>query len=343
MITFKENVGVEGRGSYFDDYGIIRDVMQNHLLQMMSLVSMEPPVTLGAEDVRNEKVKVMRAIPTLTLSHMIVGQYGTDEKKQVIPYAEDVAGGVPRGSLSPTFAMAVMYVRNPRWDGVPFILKCGKGLNERKAEVRIQFRRFPGQLFEGEGGVNELVLRVQPNEAIYLKLITKSPGLSINTEQTELDLSYSTRFGVTSLPDAYERLLLDVLRGDQNLFVRKDELDSAWRIFTPVLHQIERERIRPELYPFGSRGPDSADRIAMALGVHRSPSYKWVDPSKTCATTVHPAPTGKEKQPTAPTATTTTTTSATTTTTTPAPAPNAMASAAAVQHGASTSTSSARL
>jgi len=277
LITFKEDAGVEGRGSYFDDYGIIRDVMQNHLLQMLSLVAMEPPVTLGAEDVRNEKVKVLKSISPITIDNIRIGQYGADEKKTVTPYNED--SSVPRGSLTPTFAVAVLNLRNPRWEGVPFILKCGKGLNERKAELRIQFKKFPGLLFEGQSGTNELVLRVQPNESIYLKLVTKTPGLSEGLEQTEMDLTYKSRFKLSSLPDAYERLILDVVIGNHNLFVRNDELEEAWRIFTPILHKFEKEKIKPELYKFGSRGPESADKLIESCGFKRSTGYNWTPPT----------------------------------------------------------------
>jgi len=258
--------------------------MQNHLMQIMSLVAMEPPVTLSAEDVRNEKVKVLKAVPTLTLDKVVVGQYMASAEKKVAAYADDKSVKDARKpewgpSLSPTFASAVLHIRNPRWEGVPFVLKCGKGLNERKAEVRIQFKKPPGMLFQQEPGVNELVLRVQPNEAIYLKTIAKSPGLSNATEQAELDLTYKSRFNVSSLPDAYERLLLDVLRGDHNLFVRDDELEAAWRIFTPALHRLEKEKIQPIPYPFLSRGPVEADRLSASVGVVYQSTYKWTDHS----------------------------------------------------------------
>jgi len=234
--------------------------------------------------VRNEKVKVLKAVPTLTLDKVVVGQYMASAEKKVAAYADDKSVKDARKpewgpSLSPTFASAVLHIRNPRWDGVPFILKCGKGLNERKAEVRIQFKKPPGMLFQQEPGINELVLRVQPNEAIYLKTIAKSPGLSTATEQAELDLTYKSRFNVTSLPDAYERLLLDVLRGDHNLFVRDDELEAAWRIFTPVLHRLEKEKIHPIPYPFLSRGPPEADRMSAGVGVVYQNTYKWTDHS----------------------------------------------------------------
>jgi glucose-6-phosphate 1-dehydrogenase len=277
QITFKEDIGTEGRGGYFDEFGIIRDVMQNHLMQLLTLVAMEPPVSLQAEDVRNEKVKVLKAIPPVRLDDLVIGQYGPSKDKKQPGYLDDKT--VPKGSITPTFASAVLSVSNQRWKGTPFILKCGKALNERKAEIRIQFRLPANGLFP-DAAPNELVLRVQPGEAVYMKMMIKKPGLSNDREQVELDLSYKDRFGVVgSLPDAYERLILDVLRGDHNLFVRDDELAAAWRIFTPVLHQLEKEKIAPEVYEFGSRGPPAADELAKRSGFVRSEQYQW--PGKT--------------------------------------------------------------
>ena len=155
---------------------------------------------------------------------------------------------VPKGSVTPTYAAAVLRLNNERWDGVPFILRCGKALNERKAEVRIQYRDVPGDIFHGEAIRNELVLRVQPGEAIYAKVMTKTPGMSFKLEETELDLTYNTRYKNARLPDAYERLILDVFVGSQMHFVRTDELAEAWRIFTPLLHRIEGEK--PSLTPY---------------------------------------------------------------------------------------------
>ncbi|KAL6040782.1 Glucose-6-phosphate 1-dehydrogenase 1, chloroplastic [Balamuthia mandrillaris] len=266
QITFKEPFGTEGRGGYFDEFGIIRDVMQNHLLQMLSLVAMEPPVTLHAEDVRDEKAKLLRAIPPLRREDLVVGQYEG--------YLDDET--VPKDSRTPTFAAAVLHVKNSRWNGTPFILKCGKAINERKAEVRIQFKRPSNNLFRNLSP-NELVLKVQPDTAVYLKMTSKKPGLSTETVYTELDLSYGERFEGTRLPDAYERLILDVVRGDHNLFVRHDELMSAWAIFTPVLHELEQnEEERPYTYPFGSRGPPEADDLVRRYGYERPENYTWI-------------------------------------------------------------------
>jgi glucose-6-phosphate 1-dehydrogenase len=277
-ITFKENFGTEGRAGYFDEFGIIRDVMQNHLLQLLALVAMECPASLSAEDVRDEKVKVLRAIDSIGPDDIIVGQYVRDAEGKGESYFDDK--DVPRDSVTPTFAQSVLFIKNQRWAGVPFILKCGKGLNERKAEIRIQFKKaVPEELFPS-AVPNELVLRVQPNEAIYLKMMTKVPGLSSELSQSELDLSYKERFDTKHNPDAYERLILDVVRGDHNLFVRVDELQAAWRIFTPMLHKLESEKLPPLKYVFGTRGPEQADELAEKWGWRRYEGYNWPGDAK---------------------------------------------------------------
>lgn len=280
QITFKEPFGTEGRGGYFDEFGIIRDVMQNHLLQVFSLVAMETPVSMNAEDVRDEKVKVLKCVAPLELQDVVLGQYGRNAAGTKPSYLDDTT--VPRGSVTPTFATAVLRVNNPRWKGVPFILKCGKALNERKAEIRIQFREPSNGLFGSSShtfGVgqqralnvhnNELVIRIQPSEAVYLKCISKMPGLEFQPAETDLSLSYQSRYPQRKVPEAYARLLLDVFRGDQSQFVRSDELKAAWAIFTPLLHRIENERIVPALYPYGSRGPPQSDRLIAQSG------YQW--------------------------------------------------------------------
>lgn len=175
---------------------------------------------------------------------------------------------VPAGSITPTYAMAVLKINNERWDGVPFILRCGKALNERKAEVA-------GDIFEGKPKRNELVIRVQPGEALYVKMMTKSPGITFDMEETELDLTYNNRYKEINLPDAYERLILDVFCGSQMHFVRSDELKEAWRIFTPLLHDIDRLKPTPIQYIYGSRGPKEADKKCDEENFKYYGSYKW--------------------------------------------------------------------
>jgi glucose-6-phosphate 1-dehydrogenase len=280
-ITFRENFGCEGRAGYFDQSGIIRDVLQNHLLQTMALIAMESPVTLLAEDVRNEKVKVLRAVLPLVLEDLVVGQYGKDKDGTVPAYLEEE--GVAKDSITPTFATTVLHINNARWEGVPFILKAGKGLNERKVDIRIQFKTVGTHLFPSTAS-NELVFIIQPNEAIYFKIMNKVPGLTNEVAQSELDLTYKSRFNPTHTPDAYERLILDVFRGDHNLFVRADELEAAWKIFTPALHQLEEKRIKPVTYTFGSRGPAESDQLAERYGFKRFDGYTWNAPGSSAPT-----------------------------------------------------------
>nr|CAD7443252.1 unnamed protein product [Timema bartmani] len=281
LISFKEPFGTEGRGGYFDEFGIIRDVMQNHLLQILSLVAMEKPASVNPDDIRNEKVKVLRCIAPIVLEDSVLGQYigdvnGKEDAK--LGYLDDPT--VPKGSTTPTFALSVLKITSERWDGVPFILRCGKALNERKAEIRIQYKDVPGDIFNGQPKRNELVIRVQPGEAVYVKLMTKTPGMTFDMEETELDLTYGSRYKDVKMPDAYERLLLDVFCGSQMHFVRSDELSEAWRIFTPLLHQIEANKVKPIPYVYGSRGPKEADELCSKNDFKYYGSYKWVEPGK---------------------------------------------------------------
>jgi len=287
-ITLEENFGAEGRGGYFDEFGIIRDVMQNHLIQILALVAMEDPQSLTPIDVQAEKVKLLRSIPFIKAEDIIVGQYqaasphqgdkeeGKEEKKG---YTQDPS--VPnKHSTTPTFAVAELRINNERWQGVPFILKCGKALDTRKAEVRIQFKTPKSSAFFGKDlPPNELVLRVQPDEAVYLKMITKNPGLKEETALTELDLTYKSRFEANGhpphIPAAHERLILAVIRGDHRLFVGKEELAAAWDIFTPILHYLEKNRVKPIPYSYGSRGPKEADEFIRACGFRLTPGYQW--------------------------------------------------------------------
>ena len=259
-ISFKENFGVGDRGGYFDQYGIIRDVMQNHLLQMLALVAMEPPARLSPTLIRDEKAKLLRAAPPLTPDDVTLGQYARSEVSGTSMPAYVDEPSVPHDSITPTYALARLRIDNPRWDGVPFALIAGKGLDTRKTEIRIRFRQPMESIFCDEDGCplsNELVVRVQPDEAIYIRINNKRPGMGMRLVQSDLDLRYAAAYE-GPMPEAYECLLLDVIRGDKSLFIRADELEAAWDIFTPVLHEIDRRPIRPTLYPFGSRGPVEA-------------------------------------------------------------------------------------
>jgi len=268
QITFKEPFGTEGRGGYFDEFGIIRDVLQNHLLQVLSILTMERPVSFASEDIRNEKVKVLRAIPPIERKDTVLGQYVAANGKP--GYLDD--DSVPKDSVCPTFAATVLWIHNERWEGVPFVLKAGKALNEAKVEVRVQFKDVTQGIFK-EISRNELVIRIQPSEAVYLKMNTKSPGLNFRAVPTEMDLTYKRRFTDLKVPEAYESLILDAFKGDHSNFVRDDELDVAWKIFTPILHWIDGKdgsRPRPSPYPYGSRGPKELDQFIASYGYRRA-------------------------------------------------------------------------
>mmetsp|Transcript_14077 Transcript_14077/g.43498 ORF Transcript_14077/g.43498 Transcript_14077/m.43498 type:complete len:634 (+) Transcript_14077:211-2112(+) len=253
-ITFKEDIGTAGRGGYFDGFGIVRDIMQNHLLQVLVLCAMEPPASARPEDIQRAKVEVLKAVRTLSLGDSFLGQYTEDPFMREPGYLEDE--GVPDDSVTPTFAAVVLKIDNDRWRGVPFVMKAGKGLDERLAEVRIRYKpREYNKILVGAAASNELVCRIQPDEALYLKTHTKRPGLEQSVEATCMDMRYSHEFGGAYLADAYERMFLNSARGDASLFVSADELVEAWRIFTPLLHAIDRTRPRPVLYPFGERNP----------------------------------------------------------------------------------------
>ncbi|CAH8389925.1 unnamed protein product [Eruca vesicaria subsp. sativa] len=268
QFIFSEDFGTEGRGGYFDHYGIIRDIMQNHLLQILALFAMETPVSLDAEDIRNEKVKVLRSMRPIQVEDVVIGQYKSHTKGGVTypGYTDDKT--VPKDSLTPTFAAAALFIDNARWDGVPFLMKAGKALHTRRAEIRVQFRHVPGNLYNRNNtgcdldkATNELVIRVQPDEAIYLKINNKVPGLGMRLDRSNLNLLYSARYS-KEIPDAYERLLLDAIEGERRLFIRSDELDAAWSLFTPLLKEIEENKRIPEYYPYGSRGPVGAHYLA---------------------------------------------------------------------------------
>ncbi|KEF59847.1 glucose-6-phosphate 1-dehydrogenase [Exophiala aquamarina CBS 119918] len=275
QITFKEPFGTEGRGGYFDEFGIIRDVMQNHLLQVLTLLAMERPISFSAEDIRDEKVRVLRGIPKIEPKNVIIGQYGKSLDGTKPAYKEDDT--VPKDSRCPTFCAMVAFIKNERWDGVPFILKAGKALNEQKTEIRIQFKDVTSGIFK-DIPRNELVIRIQPNESVYLKMNSKLPGLSMQTVVTELDLTYRRRFSDLKIPEAYESLVLDAMKGDHSNFVRDDELDASWRIFSPLLHYLdEKKEIVPMEYPYGSRGPAVLDDFTASYGYKFSDAggYSW--------------------------------------------------------------------
>lgn len=265
-IRWAEPVGVEQRGGYFDGFGIIRDVMQNHLLQILALLAMDPPAKLEAGPVRDAKVKLLRDVLPVSMNDLVVGQYGPSESGLQPAYAAEAM--VSPRTRTPTYAAAELRINNPRWEGVPFLMEAGKALDERINEVRICFRKVPHGLFERWGTVmqaNELVIRIQPDEAISFEIMNKAPGLDLELIRTGLNLRYESTFNAL-IPDAYECLLLDVIQGDRNLFIRSDELAAAWDVFTPALHQLESGHVVPERYPYGSSGPDAGKALMARHG-----------------------------------------------------------------------------
>jgi len=270
QITFKEPFGTEGRGGYFDEFGIIRDIQQNHLSQVLSLLAMEQPKSFSAEDIRSEKVNVLKDVAAIKKEDVLIGQYSAADGKP--GYKDDDT--VPKDSNCPTFAALTLWVNNERWSGVPFILKAGKALDEAKVEIRIQYKDIETGPFKGLPR-NELVMRIQPNEAVYFKVNAKTPGLHMGTLPADLDLTYKERFEDARIPEAYEALILDALNGDHSQFVRDDELDYAWKIFTPILKSIDAGEIKNELYKYGSRGPASLNEFQTRYGYVRDNTYAW--------------------------------------------------------------------
>mmetsp|Transcript_2419 Transcript_2419/g.4944 ORF Transcript_2419/g.4944 Transcript_2419/m.4944 type:complete len:549 (-) Transcript_2419:147-1793(-) len=273
QIIFKEPFGAEdqGRISYFDKQGIIRDVVQNHLMQALALVAMEKPASLSEADIRDEKLKVLKCIRPIRLTDVCLGQYTEGNGHR--GYKDHPL--VPESSHTPTFAMMVFEVRNERWDGVPFILKAGKGINEKRSEIRIQLREVPGDLFSTEKfqGPNEFVLRMQPEEELYLKMTIKKPGLGMHIVPSEMQLSekwkqnqvLKSEMGI-SPRRAFERLIMDIIHGQQAHFVRHDELAASWKIITPLLKSIDAGQAPMYNYAYGSRGPTQAEKLRSSTG-----------------------------------------------------------------------------
>lgn len=258
MIEFKEPFGTDGRGGYFDNYGIIRDVIQNHLLQVLTLVAMECPSEIegidAGESIREAKVNVLNSIPPIQKEDCVLGQY---EGYTSDPSIKN------KGTTTATYAAVRCFVNTPRWKGVPFFITAGKALDERKVEIRLRLKDAPGtnEAFSGSKyPKNELVIQLQPKESIFMKTNVKSPGFNFVPIQSSLDLKYHSAFNMskTNNPGAYTRLILDALRGRHGSFVRGDELKRSWEIFTPILHHIEKENIKPFTYKQGSQGPQEA-------------------------------------------------------------------------------------
>lgn len=274
QITVAEGVGMPGtRGSYYDTSGAIRDMVQNHMMQLLCLVAMEPPVNLSADAIRNEKVKVLQALPRWTPEEVAVntvrGQYaaGSIAGKDVPGYQQEK--GVRPGSTTDTYVALRVTLDTWRWSGVPFFLRTGKRLPKQATEIAIKFRNPPTRLFqpdvEGADGVNLLVLRIQPKEGISLAFQAKIPGSRRRLQQVRMDFRYGTAFAIPS-PEAYERLLLDALLGEPTLYTRTDEVENAWQFVDAILQGWKQSEGRPVPYPAGTWGPAAADALLARHG-----------------------------------------------------------------------------
>ena len=277
QITVSENLGVGGRGGYYEEAGALRDMVQNHLLQVLALIAMEPPVSLEAECIRDEKVKLLKSIrsygPAQVSSFAVRGQYtsGEIEGQKVPGYRQE--DKVSPTSNTETFVAARLLVDNWRWSGVPFYLRTGKRLPLNSSEVRVQFRPTPNVLFAAQCGpkldANSITLRLQPHEGISLRFNGKAPGVSMEIRPVRMQFEYEAEFGAYT-PEAYQRLLLEVMAGDPTLFIRSDEVETAWSIVDPIRQAWAGQPIgEAELYPAGSWGSAAADELLARLG------HKW--------------------------------------------------------------------
>ena len=277
QITMAETIGVGTRGRYYESAGALRDMMQNHMLQLLSLVAMEPPVDLDPDSIHDEKVKVLKSIAPITGSRVatetVRGQYekGIVEGTEAPGYRQEE--GVAPASCTETFAAIRVFLDSWRWAGVPFLLRTGKRLSRRTTEISLHFKRPPLLLFaEKEPAAtppNVLTFRIQPQEGITMSFNSKIPGPTTEMRTVNMDFSYGSAFG-EELPDAYERLLLDAMLGDSTLYMRKDEVDSAWKFITEILSGWQSTGT-PAVSPYraGSAGPETT---AALLG---SPERRW--------------------------------------------------------------------
>jgi glucose-6-phosphate 1-dehydrogenase len=271
QITASEDLGIGRRADYYDHAGALRDLVQNHMLQLLTLLCMEPPVTFDADEVRDEKVKVLHAIAPPPPDAVVRARYtsGMAEGKEAVGYVEEE--GVPEDSRTETYVALRLEVDNWRWAGVPIYLRTGKRLARRVTEIAVTLKPVPHLAFAGEGSVgvqpNQLILAVQPNEGVSLSLSAKIPGTRVRIRPVNMEFLYGTSF-LSQSPEAYERLILDVMRGDATLFTRDDEVEAQWRIIDPILETWEHDDRPLAEYPAGTRGPEEAEGIL-------APGHRW--------------------------------------------------------------------
>ena len=276
QITVAENLGVGSRGGYYDTSGALRDMIQNHTMQLLALTAMEPPVSLDPESIRDEKVKVLKAIQPLNLSasgegaDVVRARYtkGIVNGDPVVGYMEE--SGIPADSNTETYAALRLSINNWRWKGVPFYIRSGKRMARRASEIAVQFKRPPGILFsEGEKfnvAPNTMVIRIQPDEGVTLVLNSKVPGLETRTQPVKMHFRYAATYG-SNTPEAYERLILDAMVGDGTLFIRGDETEASWKLITPILEHWQASGTKGmEDYAAGSWGPGASDAMLADAG-----------------------------------------------------------------------------
>ena len=271
QITISETVGLEGRHGFYDETGALRDMVQNHMLQLLALIAMEPPADFDSTSVRDEKVKVLRCLRAVEADEMVRGQYasGAVKGEAVKAYADDL--GEP--SETETFVALKAHVDNWRWQGVPFYLRTGKRMTERRSEIVIQFKPVPHNIFAQRGGkllANRLVIRLQPEEYVRLMVMAKEPGMDrdgVSLREVPLDLSLTQAFSKARRRIAYERLLLDLIDGDPTLFVRRDEVEAQWKWVDAIRKVWSENDMLPKSYGSGSWGPSSAVALTERDGV----------------------------------------------------------------------------
>jgi glucose-6-phosphate 1-dehydrogenase len=275
QISVAEELGIGQRGGYYEESGAVRDMFQNHLLQLLCLVAMEAPVAFEADAVRDEKVKVLRSVrplhEDLAAGRMIRGQYlgGQVLGEQVSSYRDEQ--DVAPDSVTPTYAALKLHVDNWRWQGVPFYLRSGKRLPRKTSEIAVVYRQVPHLLFGGEARddlcPNVISLRIQPDEGISLRFAAKLPGMELRMRPVDMDFSYGNSFGLVELPNAYERLLLDCMLGEATLFTRGDEVEAAWSLLQPLLDAWDKgPQDGLAFYEAGTWGPREADLLLEAEG-----------------------------------------------------------------------------
>lgn len=289
-ITSSESLGVENRGGYYENAGALRDMIQNHILQLVALVAMEPPMTLHSEAIRNEKMKIFQAFRPLTLefikNNVIRGQYvaSTIRGKKIEGYREE--SGVSKESRTETYFAMKLFIDNWRWKDVPFYIRSGKCLPTRVTEIVIHFKPAPMNIF-GNGNSdditegNKLVIRIQPDEGLLLKTMMKVPGAGYEIKAVNMDFHYSQLHG-TYVPEAYERLLLDAMIGDSTLYIREDALIQTWAFVQPILDYFNTEDAPLYGYPAGTWGPESADNIMEDGNAWRYPCKNLSDDGIYC-------------------------------------------------------------